>query len=79
MTSVVTRWGKTLAVRLPHRLADSAGFSEGTEVDIRADKRGLLITHARPRYKLSELLRDCDASRSGGEVAWGRARGKEFS
>lgn len=78
MKSIVARWGDRLAIRLPRRLAEAASFCEGMKVDIRAEKRGLLIAHAGPRYKLSELLRDHDWSGSGGEVDWGPARGKEL-
>jgi len=78
MKSVIFRQDNRLAIRLPRRLAETAGFGEVTKVEIRAETRRLLITHARPQYKLSDLLRDHDRSGSGGEFTWGPARGKEF-
>ena len=36
----VSRWGNSLAVRLPKKLVEEAGLAEGDEVDVRvADKR----------------------------------------
>jgi len=42
---MVSKWGNSLAVRLPKKLVEEAGLVEGDEVDVRAvDKRTLEIT-----------------------------------
>lgn len=41
---MVSKWGNSLAVRLPKKLVEEAGLVEGDEVDVRAvDKRTLEI------------------------------------
>lgn len=77
MKSAVARWGNSLAVRLPRRLAEQAGLAEGTPVDVRSGKHGLVVAPARPRYKLSELLARHPEDARHGEIDWGSPRGKE--
>ena len=54
---VVSKWGNSLGLRLPHHVAERAGFSEGTRVDIEAVSRGrIVISRARRRFTLEELV-----------------------
>jgi antitoxin MazE len=56
----IAKWGNSVAVRLPKRLADELGLAPGREVDI--DKQGsqLRIETAQtpriPHYRLEDLL-----------------------
>lgn len=55
----VAKWGNSLAVRLPKRLADELGLAPGKTVDL--EKRGTRLsietaTRKIPRYSLEELL-----------------------
>jgi len=34
MRSTISRWGNSLALRLPKAIADAAGLSEGDQVDV---------------------------------------------
>ena len=40
---VVGRWGKNLAVRIPHDVARAAGLNDGEEVEIAAQDGDILI------------------------------------
>ncbi|HTT79370.1 MAG TPA: AbrB/MazE/SpoVT family DNA-binding domain-containing protein [Stellaceae bacterium] len=53
----VGRWGKSLAVRLPGDIAQSAGIAEGARVRIAAEAGVIVIRRAAPRYTLEELFR----------------------
>jgi len=55
--NAVTKWGNSLALRLPKPLADSAHLSVGTPVDMRVEDGRLVISAAKPKYKLDDLLR----------------------
>jgi len=58
--AALQRWGNSLAVRIPARLAESLAMREGTQVDLEC-KAGAIVVRpqSRPRLRLSHLLRAC--------------------
>jgi len=43
----ISKWGNSLAIRLPKKLVEDTGLAEGDEVDIRAlDAQTVVITRA---------------------------------
>jgi antitoxin MazE len=56
----VARWGNSLAVRLPKRLADDLGLAPGKTIDLEKDGTRLVMEASPPRnvpkYQLEELL-----------------------
>jgi len=80
----VAKWGNSLAVRLPKRLADDLGLRPGAVVDVNQDGSRLAIETAPrglPRYRLEDLLAEMD--RLGLEhapepVDWSPDRGAEI-
>ena len=42
MRATISKWGNSLALRIPHGLAADAGLHEGSEVDVRVED-GCLI------------------------------------
>jgi antitoxin MazE len=56
MRAQISRWGNSLAVRLPRQLADSAGLGEGTAVELDIIDGTVRLTPARPSYTLTQLL-----------------------
>jgi antitoxin MazE len=58
--AAVQKWGNSLAVRIPARLAESLAMREGTQVDLEC-KAGAIVVRpqSRPRQRLSQLLRKC--------------------
>ena len=77
MRTAVSKWGNSLALRLPRKLAVDAGLSEGTRVELRVADGALVVTPARPRYTLSELLAETRPEHAHGEVGWGPPRAEE--
>lgn len=82
MNAVVSKWGNSLALRLPKHLAEEAGLSEGSPVDLRVEDGKLVVSSARVRarrYKLSELLKGYDpAKHRHPETDWGPDVGREI-
>lgn len=39
----ISKWGNSLAVRLPAKLVDALGVQEGDEVSVTADEEGRLV------------------------------------
>ncbi len=76
MRSHVTRWGNSLALRLPKNLAADAKLREGAAVEMRVEGESLVVRAARPRYRLKDLLRNELPERTE-EVDWGRPEGDE--
>ena len=56
LQSSITRWGNSLALRLPKGIAADAHFVEGDPVDIRVEDGALVVRRSRPKYDLDELL-----------------------
>lgn len=68
-TLTIQKWGNSLAVRIPAIVARSAHFTEGQEVEVRADEVGVTVKPVGPRrLTLTEKLGLFDATRHGGEV-----------
>ena len=53
----VSKWGNSLAVRLPAKLVQQLGLKEGDEVEIVASDNGLVITRTPDRLELLAALR----------------------
>jgi antitoxin MazE len=77
MQSAVAKWGNSLALRLPQTIARDAHLVEGTPVDLRVEGENLIVTAARTRYDLAELLKGIRAENRHGETDWGGPRGEE--
>jgi antitoxin MazE len=55
MKSTISKWGNSLALRLPKEALDRANLHDGDEVTIVAD-RGRLILEPKTRVNLDELI-----------------------
>lgn len=60
MQARVSRWGNSLAVRLPRSAVEELGLGEGEHVDMRVEDGALVVRKARPRYRLDDLLAAID-------------------
>jgi antitoxin MazE len=56
MKARVSRWGNSLAIRLPKAAVASLQVREGEPVDLVIEGDALLIRARRPRYILEELV-----------------------
>lgn len=71
----VAKWGNSLAVRLPKRLADELGLAPGKTVDLEKDGTRLAIEtapgRAVPKYKLEDLLAQIEPGNAPAFEDWG--------
>jgi antitoxin MazE len=51
MRSHVARWGNSLALRIPRRLADEAGLAEGRDVELDVQDGRLVVDLRSPRLE----------------------------
>ncbi len=56
MHARVSKWGNSLAVRLPKLAADSLGLGEGSNVELSLEGDRLVISCGKPVYRLDDLL-----------------------
>jgi antitoxin MazE len=77
----VSRWGHSLAVRIPARLARQVDLKEGSPVEMTVEDSKLVITPAEaepPRYDLAQLIAGIDQDNVHEEIDLGEAVGAEL-
>jgi antitoxin MazE len=78
MVTKVQKWGNSLGVRLPKKLAEDLSIDSGTEVDIKVVRgRLVLMPILAKRLDLDDLLAKVRPSNIHGEADFGPARGRE--
>jgi antitoxin MazE len=73
----VTRWGNSLAVRIPKALAEQTRIEEGSEVELSVSEGALVIRPRGPSFSLEELLARVTPENRHDEVDWGEPQGNE--
>jgi antitoxin MazE len=81
MQATVSKWGNSLALRLPRHVTDQVRLEDGATVELQIDGCSIRITPTRKKFKLSELLANEPArqeSASPREEDWGEPMGEEI-
>ncbi|HJU16666.1 MAG TPA: AbrB/MazE/SpoVT family DNA-binding domain-containing protein [Stellaceae bacterium] len=74
----VARWGNSLGLRIPKDIAAQMGLCAGTRVEIVAEGERIILTPARRRYVLAELLEGMTPQAMREAFDWGPDRGREI-
>ena len=78
MVTKLQKWGNSLGLRLPKKLAEDLEIDTGSEVDIAIVKGKLVLTPIKPRrLSLDELLSKVTSSNRHDEFDLGGKRGRE--
>ena len=77
MTTQVAKWGNSLALRLPKSVAVEARVSEGDDVEVTVKDGTIVISPARRRYRIEELVKGITVKNRHPETAWGPPVGRE--
>jgi antitoxin ChpS len=56
----IQKWGNSAAVRLPSAMLAQLGLTVGDAFDVEVSAKNVILRAARPRYKLADLLAECD-------------------
>jgi antitoxin MazE len=75
----VSRWGNGLGLRIPRDIASRAGLREGDRVEIEAEAERIIVSPARPRYVLAELLKGMTPEAMREAFDWGPNNSREIS
>lgn len=73
----LTRWGGSLGMRIPKELASRFGLAEGAKVNVEAEGDHIVISVARPRYRLEDLLVGLTHDELRDSFEWGPDQGRE--
>ena len=74
----VARWGNSIGLRIPKDIAQRAGLREGARVDVEVEGDRVVVSPARPRYVLAELLKGMTPQAMREAFDWGPDKGREI-
>ena len=74
----VKKWGNSLAIRVPQRVAEDLGLSDDTEVEIKSNGKTMIITAtSKHRLTLEDMLEGVTPDNVHPETDWGPDVGRE--
>jgi antitoxin MazE len=73
----ISKWGNSLAIRLPRQILSELSLSEGDSMEILAENGKLIITPVLKEYGLEELVQGITAENQHTETDWGPPQGAE--
>jgi antitoxin MazE len=74
----VSKWGNSLAVRIPLAIARQASLTEGDSLALVLDNDGgIVLRPTRRKYELSELVDRITPKNRHKETNWGQPQGGE--
>ena len=77
METQVDRWGRSLAIRIPHAFAREVQLDEGATVELTVAEGRLIITRRPGKYSLDQLVAGITPENRHGETDWGEPVGNE--
>ena len=78
MKTTAQKWGNSLAIRVPKRVAEEVGLREKDAVEIEVHDGALVVRpHLRRIYRLKDLLKRMTFRNAHGEVDFGEPMGRE--
>lgn len=76
--STISKWGNSLAVRIPLALAKQASLAEGDCVKMALDRNGAIVLRpAGRKYDLNDLVTRITPENRHRETDWGQPEGDE--
>jgi antitoxin MazE len=77
MQVTIARWGNSLGLRIPRHVAAKAGLRAGSRVEVETEDGKIVISPARARYALAELLDGMTPEAMHEAFEWGPDVGRE--
>ncbi|MEK4688100.1 AbrB/MazE/SpoVT family DNA-binding domain-containing protein [Bacillus sp. FSL M8-0256] len=78
VTTTVQRWGNSLAVRIPTRIAEAISMEQGTEIELTVGKTGVMLKPKNNKPSLDDLLARITPENRHSEVDFGREGNELF-
>jgi len=77
MTTLVSKWGNSLALRIPKSVAAQMDVNDGDAVDISVQDGVIVVRPVPTRYSIDELAAGITAKNRHRETDWGGRLGNE--
>ena len=77
MKARISKWGNSLAFRVPRTMLAELGLSEGDNMEILVENGRLIISPVLREYGLEELVQGITAENQHTETDWGPPQGAE--
>ena len=77
MTTLVSKWGNSLGVRISKAVAAAVNVADGDEVDVSVEDGAIVIRPAVKRYTIEELVEHITPRNRHREMDWGAPKGHE--
>jgi antitoxin MazE len=76
--TTVSKWGNSLAIRIPKSIAKEAQLSEGDNLRFDVNPDGVIVLRStRKKYELSDLVSRITPKNRHSEMDWGKPLGNE--
>ena len=76
MQTAITKWGNSLAIRLPKTFTEQIGINEKNKIEIIIEKDKIILQ--KPRQNLKTLLSKINKDNIHKEINTGKITGKEI-
>lgn len=77
MKTKITKWGNSMALRIPKSFAKQIELKEGTPVDLKIEEDRLVITTKKEKHSLNDLLNEISEENIHRETDFGTSEGNE--
>jgi len=78
MRTKLSKWGNSLALRLPKQFVQSQNLREGVDLEIKEDRDGFFVQALPDQFTLSDLLEGVRPENLHGESFTDDPQGKEY-
>jgi antitoxin MazE len=73
----ISKWGNSLAVRIPKTIAIAEGLLDGVEVEVTSSEGSIILTPVLPQFALRDLVEGITPENRHDETDWGTPGGAE--
>ena len=77
MTTLVSKWGHSLAVRIPKSVAAELNVADGDAVELSVEDGAIIVRPRARRYSIEDLVDGISPRNRHKESEWGNPAGRE--
>jgi antitoxin MazE len=77
MRARISKWGNSLAIRIPKPFGAEISLAHGTEVELSIEDGSIIITPVSSNYDLESLIEGITPENKHAETDWGEPKGAE--
>ncbi len=78
MTTTIQKWGNSFGIRIPKKIVQNNGLSEGSGVSIREIDGSIIIEPKQSLLNLKKIMKKYKPETYHNELDWGKSVGREM-